>query len=77
MPNDRILFDNIQTKVIYRNVKSGKETTMEISNLEFAKNMGNVYSIYDIYKEIYKNEMNSDDLINLLNPSSMSSSVFR
>ena len=77
VPNDRILFENVQSKVIYRNVKNGKESTVEIDNLEFAKKMGHIYSIYDVYKEIYKHEMDNDSLTSLLNPSSMSSSVFR
>lgn len=77
VPNDHILFENLQSRVLYRNVKTGEESTVEIDNLEFAKRMGHIYSIYDIYKEIYKNEMDSESLTDLLNPSSMSSSVFR
>lgn len=77
VPNDHILFENLQSKVLYRNVKTGQESTVEIDNLEFAKRMGHIYSIYDIYKEIYKNEMDSESLTDLLNPSSMSSSVFK
>lgn len=77
VPNDHILFENIQTKVLYRNVKNGEENTVEIDNLEFAKKMGHIYSIYDVYKEIYKKELEEESLTNLLNPSSMSSSVFR
>ena len=77
VPNDHILFENLQSRVLYRNVKTGEESTVEIDNLEFAKRMGHIYSIYDIYKEIYKNEMDSESLTDLLNPSSMSSSVFK
>lgn len=77
VPNDHILFENIQSKVVYRNVKNGEESTVEIDNLEFAKKMGHIYSIYDIYKEIYKQELDDESLTSLLNPSSMSSSVFR
>lgn len=77
VPNDHILFENIQSKVVYRNVKNGEENIVEIDNLEFAKKMGHIYSIYDIYKEIYKKELDEESLTNLLNPSSMSSSVFR
>lgn len=77
VPNDHILFENLQSRVLYRNVKTGQESTVEIDNLEFAKRMGHIYSIYDIYKEIYNNEMDSESLTDLLNPSSMSSSVFR
>jgi hypothetical protein len=77
VPNDHILFENINSRVLYRNVKTGAETTVNIDNLEFAKRIGHIYSIYDIYKEIYKNEMATDSLTSLLNPSSMSSSVFK
>jgi len=77
VPNDHILFENIQSKVLYRNVKTGGETTVDIDNTEFAKKIGHIYSIYDVYKEIYKNELDDKSLVDLLNPSSMSSSMFR
>lgn len=74
VPNDHILFENLQSKVLYRNVKTGTDSYVEIDNLEFSKRMGKIYSIYDVYKEIYKNEIDSETLTDLLNPSSMSSS---
>ncbi len=74
VPNDHILFENLQSKVLYRNVKTGTDSYVEIDNLEFSKRMGKIYSIYDVYKEIYKNEIDSETLSDLLNPSSMSSS---
>ena len=78
VPNDHILFGNLQPYIIYRNVKTYEENAIEISNLEFARKMGKVYNIYDIYKKIYKNEMEDNSLLDLLNPSSMglSSSSF-
>lgn len=74
VPNDHILFENLQSKVLYRNVKTGTDSYVEFDNLEFSKRMGKIYSIYDVYKEIYKNEIDSETLSDLLNPSSMSSS---
>lgn len=75
VPNDHILFENLQSKVLYRNVKTGTDSYVAIDNLEFTKRMGKIYSIYDIYKEIYKNEIDNETLTDLLNPSSMSSST--
>ena len=62
-PNDRVLFDQIETTVSFRNVKTNVETKKDISTLKFIQNMGKIYNIYDLYKEIYKNE-NIDELSN-------------
>lgn len=77
VPNDHILFENLKPYVVYRNVKDYKESVVDISNLEFAKKMGKIYNIYEVYKEIYKKEMEDESLLDLLNPSSMSSSSFK
>ena len=77
VPNDHILFENLKPYVIYRNVKDYQEKVVDISNLEFAKKMGKIYNIYEVYKEIYKKEMEEESLLDLLNPSSMSSSSFK
>ena len=37
------------------------------------KNIGKVYNIYDLYKEIYKNELTDDKLGSSLSSSKMSS----
>ena len=74
VPNDHILFENIEEKALYRNVKTNEETYVEIANSEFLNKMGNIYDVYDLYKEIYKNEIGDGSLMDLLNPSSMSSS---
>lgn len=73
-PNDHILFNNSQKMVYFRNVKTNMETPKPISSLSFMRNMGKVYDIYDIYKELYKNE---DDFNTLSNPSSHTSSQFK
>lgn len=73
-PNDHILFNNSQKMVYFRNVKTKQEIQKPISSLSFMRNMGKIYDIYDIYKELYKNE---DDFNNLSNPSSHTSSQFK
>jgi len=71
-PNDHILFENIKPYVIYRNVKNYNEFRVDINNLAFAQRMGKIYNIYDVYKTIYKKEMDDESLLDLLNPSSSS-----
>ena len=73
-PNDHILFNNSQKMVYFRNVKTNQETSKQVNSLSFIKNMGKIYNIYDIYQELYKNEENIEDLTN---PSSHTSSQFK
>ena len=73
-PNDHILFNNSQKMVYYRNVKTNVETAKPFTSLSFIKNMGKIYEIYDLYQELYKNEENIEDLTN---PSSHTSSQFK
>ncbi len=75
-PNDRILFNKNQKMVYYKNVKTNQEFSKNISSLSFMHNIGKIYDIYDLYKEIYNKE-NIEDLYNLDNPSSHSSSTFK
>ena len=72
-PNDRILFNKEQKMVYYRNVKTGTITEKPINTLSFITNMGKIYDIYEIYKEIYKNE-DVETIYDLKNPSSHPSS---
>lgn len=65
-PNDHILFDN-HSMVYFRNTKNGVVTTKNIATLTFMRNIGKLYNLYDLYKEMYK-----DDVTN--NPSSNPSS---
>ena len=73
-PNDHILFNNSQKMVYFINVKTNVETAKPVASLSFIKNMGKIYEIYDLYQELYKNEENIEDLIN---PSSHTSSQFK
>ena len=73
-PNDHILFNNSLNMVYFRNVYTNKETAKPFASLSFIKNMGKIYEIYDLYQELYKNEENIEDLTN---PSSHTSSQFK
>ena len=65
-PNDKILFDKKQQMVYFKNVKTNSVNGKSVANISFIRNMGKIYNIYDLYKEIYKNE----NIENLSNPSS-------
>ena len=62
--------------VYFRNVKTNIETSKSINTLSFIQNMGKIYDIYDLYKEIYQNE-NIEEIYNNSNPSSSPSSRFK
>lgn len=62
IPNDQILFDKLGKTVFFRDVKNNHEIEKNISSLSFISNIGKVYNIYDLYKEIYKNELNGNEL---------------
>lgn len=66
-PNDHILFNTDQKMVFFKNIKTNQQIQKPISNIFFMKNIGKIYNIYDMYKDLYKNE---DDFNSLLNPSS-------
>lgn len=72
-PNDRILFNKEQKMIYFRNVKTGAVTEKPINTLSFITNMGKIYDIYDLYKEIYQNE-EVEEIYDLKNPSSHPSS---
>ena len=68
-PNDHILFNKEQKMVYFKNVKTGEQISKPISSISFIRNMGKIYNIYDLYKELYQNE-NIEEIYNLSNPSS-------
>ena len=75
-PNNHILFDRLGKSVFFRNVKTNFVEEKTISSLSYIQNIGKIYNIYDLYKEIYKNELDTDEFgFNL--PSSSSSSSFK
>lgn len=82
-PNDRILFNPNEKTIYYRNVKTNETIAKPITSLSFMQNIGKIYNIYELYKQIYKEE-NIEDIYDLKNPSSgnpssgsLSSSNFR
>ena len=72
-PNNKILFNKEQKMVYFKNVKTGNITEKPINTLSFIANMGKIYDIYDLYKEIYQDE-NVEGIYDLKNPSSHPSS---
>ena len=80
MPNNHILFDKLGKSIFFKNVKNNFVEEKDISSISFIKNLGKVYHIYELYKEMYKDEINIEELNNediKLNLSSSSSSTFR
>lgn len=78
-PNNHILFDKLGKHVFFKNVKSNFVKQEEISALSFIKSMGN-YSVYELYKNLYKDNINVDELKGQnirLNLSSSNSSTFK
>lgn len=65
-PNGHILFEKEQKTLFYRNVKTNETYSKDVANLQFIKHFGRIYNIYEMYKEIYKEE----NLSTLNNPSS-------
>lgn len=61
-PNDHILFEKLGKTVFFQNVKTHGLQSKDISSFAFMHNMGRIYNIYDLYKEMYKNELNGDEL---------------
>ncbi len=55
-PNDKILFDKNQKMVYFKNIKTNTKTQKSLANISFIRNMGKIYNIYDLYKQIYKDQ---------------------
>lgn len=78
MPNNHILFDRLGKTVFFKNVKNNFVEEKEISSITFMKNIGKVYNIYEVYKQLYKDEIEIEELDNMkLNLSSSNSSTFK
>lgn len=69
-PNDHILFENIQSDVVFQNAKTRQVYTKRIPHM--LTNSGKkLVSIYEIYQAIYGKELVTfDDRIDFSNPSS-------
>ena len=80
MPNNHILFDKLGKSVFFKDVKNNFVEEKNISSLSFIRNLGKIYDIYEIYKELYKDEIDIEELNNhniKLNLSSSNSSTFK
>jgi hypothetical protein len=73
-PNNHILFENFNANVKYKNIKNGQETIKDFSKISKFKNMQEIYGIYDLYKQIYRNEL-FDEIVE--GNTSLSSSTFK
>lgn len=74
-PNDHILFEKLGKTVFFQNVKTHSLQLKDISSFAFMHNIGRIYNIYDLYKEIYQNELNGDELGATLSSSNFSSNI--
>ncbi len=80
MPNNHILFDKLGKSVFFKNVKNNFIEEKEIYFLSFIRNLGKIYDIYELYKQLYKDEINIEELNKdniKLNLSSSNSSTFK
>ena len=78
MPNNHILFDRLGKSVFFKNIKNNYVQEKEVSSISFIKNIGK-YGIYEIYRELYKDSLDIEQLKEQdlrLNLSSSSSSGF-
>lgn len=71
-PNDHILFEKLGRNIFFQNVKNKEVQSKDISSFAYMHNIGNIYHIYDLYKEMYKDELNGDELGTSLSSSHMS-----
>ena len=71
-PNDHILLEELSSKVNFKNIKTNKMTTKNIGTFRLI-GIDKIYSVYDFYKKLYKDEI-LEEINNkkLINPSSSS-----
>lgn len=75
VPNDHILIEKLGSSVFFRNVKTNIVEEKSTSSLSFMQKIGNIYNIYDLYKQMYHDELKENELS--VNLSSSSSSSFK
>ena len=71
-PNDHVLFNRDLDTVYFKDVKTNIVTAEDITSLSFMRNMGRIYSLYDLYTNFNKNNWmdNNRWQLDLTNPSS-------
>lgn len=72
-PNDHILFDHLGKTVFFKNTKNNTTVSKDISTISLMNRIGRIYNVYDLYKEIYHDELNGDELGAKLSSSQFSS----
>lgn len=74
-PNDHILFEKFNPKVTYKNVQNHEVSVKDFNDITRFGSMKRIYHLYDLYKEIYQDEL-FDEITEptIKNPSSSSSS---
>jgi len=70
-PNDHILFEQLGKNVFFKNIVTGEIKNKDISSLYYMNKIGSIYNIYNLYKEIYENEIVENKLANELPSSSI------
>lgn len=65
MPNNHILFDRLGKTVFFRNVKNNFVEERQVASISFIKSIGKIYDIYEIYQELYKDEISLEELDNM------------
>ena len=77
VPNDRILFNRLPRKIVYRNVKTYEEKEKLVEEIKTP--LGILFNLKDFYKNNYKDEINNEEILDLNNPTSggLSSSTFK
>lgn len=77
-PNNHILFEKFNPNITYKNTKTGDLSSKDFSSIQEHKNIEKIYNIYDLYKNIYKDELFNEIIENeVANPSSNSFSSFK
>ncbi len=61
-PNDHILFEKLGKTIFLQDVKSHKVEEKNIASFTFMQNIGEIYNIYDFYKQIYQDELKENVL---------------
>lgn len=68
-PNDHILFERFCSVIKFRNIKTNEEYTKKFNGAEFKDKVGKTYNIYDIYAELYNEEV-EEGVFDMSNPNS-------
>ncbi len=70
-PNNHILFEKFNPNVVYKNTKNGSTYVKDFSSLSNYKHIQTIYNVYDLYKQLYKDELFSEVISEPANPSSI------